>query len=200
MRIRLFAKTLLAVLFCSTAFAAAPADPERSWHGDHRMAFSIDPIVWTSGNLSFQYEVAMNDRMSFNMPLRFGFDKAIFNNNYFRGSYFAPRFGVKYYVTGKSAHQGFYVNPLIGVFFGKATGAADATGAVSYGFRFGYGWNICHGLWLDSYFGYETYATSFNSKGNSNGEGTAPGAESSGIFPGAAGGGFNAGMMIGYVW
>lgn len=200
MRIRLFAKTLLAVLFCSSTFAAT--EPDRAWASEHRMAFSVDPIIWTAGNLSFQYEVSINDRLAINVPFRIGFDKVVFNNSYYLGAYFAPKVGVKYYITGKATHQGFYVNPLLGIFAGKLTAAAsgsDTTAIMTYGFRFGYAWNIWHGLWLDSYIAYEATAMRFNSDTGSSTSGTSPGHESNGarqplVSP------YNVGMMLGYNW
>src|SRR3989338_9263768 len=111
MRISHITKPLLAAVLCSTSAFAGFMD-------DHRMAFSIDPIAWTSGNFDLQFEVSLNDRLSFNAPIGFGFDKALFKNSY-KGSYFNPEFGFKYYVAGKSVSQGFYVNPLVGIFIGK---------------------------------------------------------------------------------
>lgn len=158
MNIRYFKKTLLAALLCSSAFAG-------SFMSEHRMAGSIDPISWTTGNFNLQYELSMNDRLSFNVPIGFGFNKAVFQNNYFAGGYFAPQVGVKYYVTGKATDQGFYINPLLGLFVGKGAAATftNTTAGLTYEFRFGYAWNIWKGLWLDSYFGYQGLATKFNS-------------------------------------
>ncbi|MEI6805092.1 MAG: DUF3575 domain-containing protein [Myxococcaceae bacterium] len=205
MKIRLFAKTLLAVLLCSSFAVAHEGDADRQISRERRMAFSVDPLIWTAGNLSFQYEVSLNDRLSLNLPFKIGFNKAVFNNTY-AGTYFAPKVGVKYYVTGKATHQGFYVNPLLGLFVGKLDAVngvqADSNAGLTYGFRFGYAWNIWHGFWMDSYFGYETMACSFNSDSNSNSNG----AKTRSDLPldnngfSTKNSGFNAGMMIGYNW
>ena len=165
------------------------------------MAFSVDPIIWTAGNLSFQYEVSNNDRLAISVPFRIGFDKAVFNNNYYLGSYFAPKVGVKYYVTGKATHQGFYVNPLLGLFVGRLSADAgkDSTGLLTYGFRLGYGWNIWHGLWLDSYVSYEATALRFNGDNGTSTSGAIPVSETNGAR-GAVALGYNVGMMLGYNW
>ncbi|MES2504932.1 MAG: hypothetical protein V4534_08660 [Myxococcota bacterium] len=151
-------------------------EQDRAFYRGHRHAISIDPISWVGGNFRLQYEMSLNDRVAFNMPLNFGFKEVIANNGFFRGAYFAPKFGVKYYVTGRSTYQGFYLNPLLGFFVGKLDVPAgapaglkiDATAGLSYGFRMGYAWNIWRGFWLDSYLGYENLAVSFNSKDNTN--------------------------------
>lgn len=197
MKIRLLTKTLLAVALCSSAFASHhDVEADRSWNSEHRYAVSIDPIGWTSGNFRAQLEASMNDRLSFNMPIGFGFKEAIFKND-FKGSYFAPKFGVKYYITGKAAHQGFYVNPLLGLFIGKVadvTGVTNDTfGGFTYGFRMGYAWNIWKGLWLDSYLGYEALATNFSDKDNAS-----LGSEK--FVKGTNLNAFNAAMMLGYNW
>jgi hypothetical protein len=198
MKIRLFAKTLLAVLFCSSTFAGVDAD--RAWHNEHRMAFSVDPLIWTAGNISLQYEFSINDRLAINIPVRFGFDKVIFNNTYFEnGSYFAPKVGVKYYITGKATHHGFYVNPLLGLFAGKVTGLKDTTAAFTYGFRFGYAWNIWKGLWLDSYMSYEALAMRLNSDEAGKSDSASVPSETNGAR-GSFAVPFNVGMMIGYNW
>lgn len=196
MKIRTLAKTLLAVLFTSAAFADVEGD--RAMGSEHRYAFGMDPISWVSGNFRPTVEVSLNDRLAFNMPLSFGIANSITKNNYFAGGYFAPKFGVKYYVSGKATHQGFYVNPLLGLFVGKIDAPAgsqsntnDITGGLTYGFRMGYAWNIWKGLWMDSYVGFESFAASFNSEKNNN-------------VP--MGDGFtnknllNVGMMVGYVF
>lgn len=193
MRIKLFAKTLLAVLLCSSALAGS--DPDRSLSNDHRYAVSVDPLGWVYGVLGFQLEASLNDRMSFNMPFAVSFKKLLFNNTSYQGTYFAPKFGVKYYVTGKAAHQGFYVNPLLGLFVGKLAADGSTTDAgLTYGFRFGYAWNIWNGLWLDSYVGYEDTAASFTSvAGNTDNAKPLP-PNNNGLNM------WDAGMMLGYVW
>lgn len=181
MRTSYLTNTLLALLLCSSAVAGMK---------DHRMAVSVDPIKWTAGNIDLQYEISMNDHFSFNAPIRFGFDKAVFTNTYFAGGYFEPKFGVKYYVAGKAAEQGFYVNPLVGLFVGKATAAADATAGLKYDFRFGYAWNIWNGVWMDAYLSFQGLATKFNGA-------TSMAAPVPGITPVNA---ISGGFMLGYVW
>ncbi len=196
---RYFSKTIIALLISSFALAGSDVEADRAWNKEHRMAVSVDALSWVGGNFRFQLEASMNDRLAFNMPIGFGFDKVIFNNSYYNGGHFAPKFGVKYYVTGKATHQGFYVNPLLGMFVGKQNGKNSTEGALSYGFRVGYAWNIWRGVWVDGFFGYENYAVSFNSKGNDNNEGAVPAASGDGLTKNPLGGA-NVGLMVGYNW
>jgi hypothetical protein len=197
---RYFSKTIIALLISSFALAH-DGEVNRGWDKEHRYAVAVDPVSWVGGNFKLQLEGSFNDRLSINMPISFGVKEAIFKNTNFAGGYFAPRFGVKYYVTGKATHQGFYVNPLVGFFVGKLDGVTSSTGGFSYGFRFGYAWNIWRGFWMDAYVGYEDLVTTFNSdknpSGNTNGGGIP---EGDGFELRDTLGGARVGFMLGYNW
>lgn len=194
MKTRYFTQTLVALLFSSFAFAAS-MDADREWNNEHRYAVSVDPFGWTGGDFRLGFEASVNDRLSFFMPIRFGFKKLIMNNN-FPGTYFMPYFGAKYYVTGKAAHQGFYVNPLVGFSYSKTDAAgSEAQFGLSYAFRFGYAWNIWHGFWLDSYFGYEDVAAAFSKVAGTDNANNA----NFNILNGGLGA-FDVGLLIGYSW
>ncbi|MBL4818023.1 MAG: hypothetical protein JKY15_02150 [Deltaproteobacteria bacterium] len=207
------ALSLITLLFSTVSFADHSIEHDRTWSKSHRYAISVDPVSWVGGNFHFALEGSFNDRMSIYLPISFGIEKSIMNNSFFQGGYFNGRVGVKYYITGKSTYQGFYVAPLLGFFIGKLDSAVssnqDTTGGLNYGFRFGYAWNIWKGFWMDAHVGWEDLVVTFNADQNKHGNGgrSAPNAGRQGNIPEGAGflasdvlGGATAGMMVGYNW